>query len=207
LLWSRRVDGDRCRRAVDSDIANTMLWMLQQVVTNGTGGGAALPNRPVAGKTGTSEGGRDLWFIGSIPQLTTGVWLGYDSNKPTEDTSVVATYAWRAFMEPITKTLPVRQFPPRPVLNTTYKGDKKPTKPKAVVQETYSPPDSYPAEAPTAIPLAPIPEGTPSNGPPVIVPQPVSQPARSPSATSPGPAAPANPPSMPPPPVAAPPTP
>jgi len=203
LLWSRRVDGDRGRRAVDSDIANTMLWMLQQVVTNGTGGGAALPNRPVAGKTGTSEGGRDLWFIGSIPQLTTGVWLGYDSNKPTRDTSVVATYAWRAFMEPITKTLPVRQFPPRPVLNTTYKGDNKPTKPKAIVQG-YSPRwESYPAEAPPARSLAPIPEGTPSNGPAVVVPQPAAgQPA-----TSPGPAAPANQPSLPPPPVAAPPTP
>jgi penicillin-binding protein 1A len=198
LLWSRRVDGDRGRRAVDSDIANTMLWMLQQVVTNGTGGGAALPNRPVAGKTGTSEGGRDLWFIGSIPQLTTGVWLGYDSNQPTADTSVVATYAWRAFMEPITKTLPVRQFPPRPVLNTTYSGDKKQAPARALYQETYSPPGRYPAEAPAATPLAPIPEGTPSDGPAVIVPQP---------AAPPGPAAPANPPSMPPPPVAAPPTP
>ncbi len=202
LLWSRRVDGDRGRRAVDSDIANTMLWMLQQVVTNGTGGGAALPNRPVAGKTGTSEGGRDLWFIGSIPQLTTGVWLGYDSNKPTKDTSVVATYAWRAFMEPITKTLPVRQFPPRPVLNTTYKGDKKPAKPRAIVEDYVPRWETDPAQAPAATPLPPIPEGTPSNGPAVIVPQPVSPPG-----SSPGPAAPTTPPSMPPPPVAAPPTP
>jgi penicillin-binding protein 1A len=152
LLWSRRVDGDRGRRAVDSDIANTMLWMLQQVVTNGTGGGAALPNRPVAGKTGTSEGGRDLWFIGSIPQLTTGVWLGYDSNKPTRDTSVVATYAWRAFMEPITKNLPVRQFPPRPVLNTTYTGDKKQITTRASDPGTYTRPASSPAEAPPATP-------------------------------------------------------
>jgi penicillin-binding protein 1A len=202
LLWSRRVDGDRGRRAVDSDIANTMQWMLQQVVKNGTGGGAALPNRPVAGKTGTSEGGRDLWFIGSIPQLTTGVWLGYDSNKPTLDTSVVATYAWRAFMEPITKTLPVRQFPPRPVLNTTYKGDKKPTKPKAIVQDYNSRWDNYPAEAPAALPLAPIPEGTPSSGPAVIV-----APPPAPNQPAAGAAAPTTQPSLPPPPVAGPPTP
>ena len=126
------------------------------------------------------------------------MWLGYDSNQPTADTSVVATYAWRAFMEPITKTLPVRQFPPRPVLNTTYSGDKKQAPARALYQETYSPPGRYPAEAPAATPLAPIPEGTPSDGPAVIVPQP---------AAPPGPAAPANPPSMPPPPVAAPPTP
>jgi penicillin-binding protein 1A len=116
---------------------------------------------------------------------------------------VVATYAWRAFMEPITKTLPVRQFPPRPVLNTTYSGDKKPAPTRAVYQETYSPPGSYPLEAPASTPLAPIPEGTPSDGPAVIVPKPAaSQPA-----TSPGPYAPATPPSLPPPPVSAPPTP
>ena len=126
LLWSRRVDGDQGRRAVSSDLAALMLWMLQRAVQSGTGGGAALPDRPVAGKTGTSEGGRDLWFIGSIPQLTTGVWLGYDNSRETKSTSVVATYAWQAFMAPISKDLPVRQFPPRPELQDTYRGGKKP---------------------------------------------------------------------------------
>jgi penicillin-binding protein 1A len=129
LLWSRRVDGDQGRRAVSSDLAALMLWMLQRAVQSGTGGGAALPDRPVAGKTGTSEGGRDLWFIGSIPQLTTGVWLGYDNSRTTKSTSVVATYAWRAFMAPISKDLPVRQFPPKPDLQDTYRGGKKPPAP------------------------------------------------------------------------------
>ena len=225
LLWSRRVDGDRGRRAVDGDIANTMLWMLQQVVKNGTGGGAALPNQPVAGKTGTSEGGRDLWFIGSIPQLTTGVWLGYDDSRTTDSTSVIATYAWRAFMEPITKTLPTRQFPPRPVLTTTYNSDKTKPPTRTASPETYPRRNRYPAEAPAAIPYAPIPEGTPSDGPAVIVPQPEpirqpvirqpaypqSEPIRQPvirqPASRPRAAAPANQPSMPPPPVAGPPEP
>jgi penicillin-binding protein 1A len=115
-IWSRRVDGDKGRRAVDSDIADTMIWMLQQVVQGGTGAGAALGDRPVAGKTGTSEGGRDLWFIGSIPQLTTGLWLGYDNNLPTNATSVLATYAWRDYMAKVVRDLPVRRFPPKPVL-------------------------------------------------------------------------------------------
>ncbi len=121
LLWSRRANGPRGSRAVSSDIADAMVWMLQQVVQGGTGGGAALADRPVAGKTGTSEGGRDLWFIGSIPQLTTGVWLGYDNNRETGTTSVLATYAWRTFMEPITKGMPVQKFPPKPVLTGTFK--------------------------------------------------------------------------------------
>jgi penicillin-binding protein 1A len=121
LLWSRRANGLRGQRAVSSDIADAMVWMLQRVVQGGTGGGAALADRPVAGKTGTSEGGRDLWFIGSIPQLTTAVWLGYDNNRETGTTSVLATYAWRSFMAPITKGMPVKQFPPKPVLTGTFK--------------------------------------------------------------------------------------
>jgi len=167
LLWSRRVDGDRGRRAVASDIADTMLWMLQLVVKGGTGGGAALGDRPVAGKTGTSEGGRDLWFIGSIPQLTTGVWLGYDDSRETKSTSVVATLAWRDFMAPISKNLPVRQFPPKPQLSGTYKGEAKPAKP-----ELATPADGGEGGAQTpAAPVlpetfAPVPEGTPTDGPP-----------------------------------------
>jgi penicillin-binding protein 1A len=51
--------------------------ILQKVVTQGTGRGAALPDRPVAGKTGTTENYGDAWFVGSIPQLTVAVWVGY----------------------------------------------------------------------------------------------------------------------------------
>jgi penicillin-binding protein 1A len=153
LLWSRRVEGDPGKRAVNSDIAAMMMWMLQRAVQSGTGGGAALPNRPVAGKTGTSEGGRDLWFIGSIPQLTTGVWLGYDDSRGTKNTSVVATYAWRAFMAPITKNLPVRQFPPRPELQDTYRGGKKPPERAKPTNQ----PDDLPYRPPQPLELDPSP--------------------------------------------------
>ena len=126
LLWSRRLNGDRGHPAVASDIADAMLWMLRQAVAAGTGAGASLDDRPVAGKTGTSEGGRDLWFIGSIPQLTAGVWLGYDNSRETGTTSVLATYAWRAFMAPIVKGMPVLQFPPKPELSGSFQRDAKP---------------------------------------------------------------------------------
>ena len=158
LLWSRRVEGDSGKRAVNSDIAAMMMWMLQRAVQSGTGGGAALPNRPVAGKTGTSEGGRDLWFIGSIPQLTTGVWLGYDNSRGTKNTSVVATYAWRAFMAPITKNLPVRQFPPRPELQDTYRGGKKPPeRAKPTNRPGDDRPDDLPYRPPQPLELDPSP--------------------------------------------------
>ena len=158
LLWSRRVEGDSGKRAVNSDIAAMMMWMLQRAVQSGTGGGAALPNRPVAGKTGTSEGGRDLWFIGSIPQLTTGVWLGYDNSRGTKNTSVVATYAWRAFMAPITKNLPVRQFPPRPELQDTFRGGKKPPeRAKPTNRPVDDRPDDLPYRPPQPLELDPSP--------------------------------------------------
>jgi penicillin-binding protein 1A len=51
--------------------------ILQKVVTQGTGRRAALSDRPVAGKTGTTENYGDAWFVGSIPQLTVAVWVGY----------------------------------------------------------------------------------------------------------------------------------
>jgi len=51
--------------------------ILQDVITSGTGHRAALPDRPVAGKTGTTEDYGDAWFVGYTPQLVTAVWVGY----------------------------------------------------------------------------------------------------------------------------------
>jgi penicillin-binding protein 1A len=120
LLWSRRIDGPRPRRAISSDIADALMWMLQSVVRNGTGYAATLADRPVAGKTGTAEGATDLWFIGSIPQLTTGVWLGYDENNKTGSSSAQAAATWALFMKRVIQDLPVQQFPPKPVLHGTF---------------------------------------------------------------------------------------
>jgi penicillin-binding protein 1A len=209
LLWSRRVDGDQGRRAVNSDIAALMMWMMERAVQSGTGGGAALPDRPVAGKTGTSEGGRDLWFIGSIPQLTTGVWLGYDDSRSTKDTSVVATYAWRAFMAPISKDLPVRQFPPKPQLADTYKPEKQQPKRRS---ESAATSESWREQAPQPQDLDPTPsvyeqpEALDAPAAPQVQKPSTPAPTVSPAATSPAPVPPP-PVEAPPPPVVAPPPP
>jgi penicillin-binding protein 1A len=216
LLWSRRVDGDRGRRAVPSDIADAMLWMLQKVVSGGTGGGAALPGRPVAGKTGTSEGGRDLWFIGGIPQLATGLWLGYDNNRETKSTSAVAVVAWADYMRPIVKDLPVRPFPPKPELTGRFNPLKalRPRKPGQTAGNAPTAAPEVPAEGrwrppAGAAPERVIPEGTPAPAEPAApAPSaPAAQPA-APAAPSPAPAPSAPPPVLaPPPPVAPPPAP
>ena len=217
LLWSRRVDGDQGRRAVSSDLAALMLWMLQRAVQSGTGGGAALPDRPVAGKTGTSEGGRDLWFIGSIPQLTTGVWLGYDNSRETRSTSVVATLAWNSFMAPIVKDLPVRQFPPKPELADTYVRERKadPKKegrgglrlwPQEPAESRWQPPTTGDGgnEAPPADGQGGSSAGTGSAGAGGAAP---AGGGGGTSASGPAPGAPSAPPAAPPPPVLAPPPP
>ena len=135
LLWSRRVDAKPPRRAVPSDVADTVTWMLQRVVSSGTGRPASLPDRPVAGKTGTAEGARDLWFIGSIPQLTTAIWFGYDQNWKTGSSSAAAAAAWYSYMSGLLKEIPVQTFPPRPVLTGSfipYVPPKKAPKPRVV---------------------------------------------------------------------------
>jgi membrane peptidoglycan carboxypeptidase len=64
-----------CERAVSEGIADTVTSVLSGVITNGTGGNAAI-GRPVAGKTGTNDGFSSAWFIGYTPQLAAAVAVG-----------------------------------------------------------------------------------------------------------------------------------
>ncbi|PPT04927.1 Multimodular transpeptidase-transglycosylase [Geitlerinema sp. FC II] len=105
-------------QAVDPDSAAIVTWMLQQVVSSGTGRPAKLSDRPVAGKTGTSDAARDLWFIGYIPQLAVGVWLGNDNNAPTFGSSSTAAAVWHEFVSQIASQFPVEAFPELPNLQT-----------------------------------------------------------------------------------------
>ena len=149
LLWSRRVDAKPPKRAVPSDVADTVTWMLQNAVSSGTGRAASLPDRRVAGKTGTAEGARDLWFIGSIPQLTTAVWFGYDQNWTTGSSSAAAAAAWYSYMSGLLKEIPVQAFPPKPVLTGSfipYVRPKTPRKPKVTTSEVTSPGWEAPVE-------------------------------------------------------------
>ena len=113
VLYDYSIEG-KPRQAIDSDSAAIMTWMLRHVVTNGTGTPAQLPDRPVAGKTGTTDNARDLWFIGYIPQLVTGVWLGNEDNTPTYGASTTAAGVWRDFAVEATKGMEVVDFPELP---------------------------------------------------------------------------------------------
>ncbi len=65
-------------RVVSEQAVETLTGMMEDVVRYGTGKRAALGDRPVAGKTGTSSDDRDAWFLGFTGNYTTGVWLGND---------------------------------------------------------------------------------------------------------------------------------
>ena len=170
VLWSRRVDGDRGKRAMDSDVADTMNWMLQRVVSGGTGIAAKLDDRPVAGKTGTSEGGRDIWFIGSIPQLTTAVWFGHDNNAETKSNSGESAWAWKQFMTQVKSEFPAQKFPAKP--KTVRPVLQRPGKKKASDPNKPTPGDGPLPDrdlfGETDDPPAPTPRYvSPSGGPPV----------------------------------------
>ena len=67
----------RLRRVLSPQEDSILNSILQGVVREGTGRAAALPDRPAAGKTGTTENYGDAWFVGYTPQLVTAVWVGY----------------------------------------------------------------------------------------------------------------------------------
>ncbi|MCY4327796.1 MAG: penicillin-binding transpeptidase domain-containing protein, partial [Rhodobacteraceae bacterium] len=69
-------------RAVSRRTALLLTDMLRHVVEDGTGQRASLGARQAAGKTGTTQGARDAWFIGFTADYVTGVWMGYDDNTP-----------------------------------------------------------------------------------------------------------------------------
>ena len=75
--------------------------LLRHAVTSGTGKRAQFPGQPVMGKTGTTQGNRDAWFVGYTPKYITGVWLGNDDNSPMKDVTGggLPAMLWRTVME------------------------------------------------------------------------------------------------------------
>lgn len=69
-------------RVFDQQPVALLVDVLQEVVAQGTGTQARLADRPVAGKTGTSDQAKDLWFVGFTPDLVTAVWGGNPDNRP-----------------------------------------------------------------------------------------------------------------------------
>ncbi|NPB09160.1 MAG: PBP1A family penicillin-binding protein, partial [Thermodesulfobacteria bacterium] len=66
------------RPAISPETAFLMVYLLEEVVRDGTGRCARKLGLPVGGKTGTTDNYQDAWFVGFSPEVTCGVWVGYD---------------------------------------------------------------------------------------------------------------------------------
>lgn len=99
LIYDYRADEKIDQRAISPEVAGTMRQLMRGTVNGGTGRAAAI-GRGEAGKTGTTNDNRDLWFVGFIPnaQLVTGIWLGNDDNTPTRGSSAQAARLWGSYM-------------------------------------------------------------------------------------------------------------
>ncbi len=91
------------RKILDLKVNEKINKLLEKSVKEGTSKAASIKGKQIYGKTGTSDGNKDLWFIGSLDNLTTGIWIGYDDNKESELSSGNAAYLWKKFTSEIYK--------------------------------------------------------------------------------------------------------
>jgi penicillin-binding protein 1A len=100
---------------ISPEVARTMVAMLEDVVTFGTGVGAKALGRPSGGKTGTTNDFTDAWYMGFTPQLTAGVWVGFDDKQKSlgrgETGARAALPIWLQFMQNALADAPVENFP------------------------------------------------------------------------------------------------
>ncbi len=100
-------------KVIEETTAYLMTHLLEGVVKYGTGWRVKALNRPVAGKTGTTNNLFDAWFMGYTPQFITGTWVGFDDEAPlgkSETGSRAASPIWLGFMQRILANVPLKIF-------------------------------------------------------------------------------------------------
>lgn len=152
----------RAVRVIDANTANTLTFALRNVVEHGTGTAARLPDRQVAGKTGTTNDSKDARFVGYTTDLVTSVWMGYTTPRPMVNLHGVANVTggslpaeiWHNFMVQATQGTPGTAFPlpqqtPLPAASTTTTTLPATTPPSTLPTPTTLPPSTPP---PTSFP-------------------------------------------------------
>jgi penicillin-binding protein 1A len=103
------------QEVLDPQMAYIMVNTLKDVIDKGTGRIVSKMGftRPAAGKTGTTNNNIDAWFIGFTPQLSCGVWLGYDERQslgPKQTGGTAAAPIWASFMKEVHVGIEVKDF-------------------------------------------------------------------------------------------------
>ncbi len=106
-------DGGVGQRVISPSADRQLVYMMNQASVIGTARRARLPDRPIAAKTGTTQGARDAWFIGFTAKYVAGVWMGYDNNAKLVGVTGGGLPAeiWKQTMLRITRGTPVRPLP------------------------------------------------------------------------------------------------
>ncbi|MBC7384639.1 MAG: PBP1A family penicillin-binding protein [Cryobacterium sp.] len=100
-------------QVIDPRIAFVATHLMKEVVNFGTGGGAKQLGRASAGKTGTTNDYQDAWFMGFTPNIVSGAWVGYDTQRPIgrgETGARAALPIWLEFMKEAVKNQPEVDF-------------------------------------------------------------------------------------------------
>lgn len=84
-------------QVISENTAKLLTCAMEDVITSGTGQGAAVSGVTLAGKSGTTNDNRDLWFVGYSSYYTCGIWGGHDSNEAQSDGSYVKRI-WQSIM-------------------------------------------------------------------------------------------------------------
>ncbi len=117
-------EGGIGERVISQRSAQYLTYMMNKVVEEGTGGRAKIPGLELAGKTGTTSGLRDAWFVGFSADYVIGVWMGYDDNSPMKGVTGggIPAEVWREVMKRTEAGQPAKPLPmliPEPKLAPT----------------------------------------------------------------------------------------
>ncbi len=100
-------------RVIQEEAARQLVYMMEKVISEGTGARAQFGGRQLAGKTGTTSANKDAWFIGFSADYVAGVWMGYDDNTPLKGVSGggLPTDIWREVMSRVHEGTPLSDLP------------------------------------------------------------------------------------------------
>ncbi|MBS3808667.1 MAG: penicillin-binding protein 1A [Desulfobacterales bacterium] len=110
VIYKHEADPEK---VIDKSTAYIVTHLLKEVVQEGTGWRVKALDRPVAGKTGTTNNLNDAWFMGYTPGYLSGVWVGYDKDRSLgskETGSRAASPIWLDYMKQVLKDRPERVF-------------------------------------------------------------------------------------------------
>lgn len=113
----------------DENACKMMITCMEAVMTKGTGVGGKLATMPCAGKTGTTNDSKDLWFVGFTKYYTTSVWVGYDIPRSLAGLTYTATPLgiWKTYMDSINNGLPLAKLDDYKITVAPTKEDNKET--------------------------------------------------------------------------------